>query len=313
VENRVVIYGLWQNPRYVETFTIIMGALLLLTPLVYLLKAKKGAAYTTAWASLKSWLFVGPLLFAAFALPKPFPLLFVTWMGVLSAKSYFQMVGMYHRSWFVWITYLAIFGLGHIIYHGHLEFYDLSPMIFLFIIALIPLLRNSATHMIQYLALSLLAFIFWGWSYMHMGRLLTFEGGQLMVLYLYLLTEVSENTTWAVSKLFGRVKPFSRITSKVTLEGMLAGLLVTMLVAWGMRHLLPDRSEQFWVAAGLIAAVFGRMGDLIINVIRRDLGIKDTGVFIIGRDGIITRVDKLIFVGPMYFYLYIYLQQVALP
>lgn len=303
-----MIYGLWNNQLYRETAALVMAGLIVLSILVFLLK-RKGPPYTSAWASLKSWLFVGPLLFAAFALPKPFPLMFVTWMGVLSAKTFFQMVGMYHRSWFVWTTYVFIFSLGYIIYTDHLEYYNLMPMIFLGVISLIPLLRNSATHMIQYLALSLMAFIFWGWSYMHMGRLLTFEGGELMVLYLYLLTEVSENATWAASKLIGRIKPFSKISSKVTLEGMLVSFLVTMLLAWGMRHLLPDRSEQFWVAAGLVAAIVGRMGDLIINVIRRDLGIKDTGIFIIGRDGVLARVDKLIFVGPIYFYAYIYLQQ----
>jgi phosphatidate cytidylyltransferase len=307
-----MIYGLWNNPRYVETAALIIGSLIVLSIFAFLLK-RKGPPYTSGWASLKSWLFVAPLLFAAFALPKPWPLLFVTWMGVLSAKSYFQMVGMYHRSWFVWATYLGIFSLAHIIYHGQLEFYNLSPMIFLFIVALIPILRNSATHMIQYMALSLLGFIFWGWSYMHMARLLTFEGGELMVLYLYLLAEVSENTSWAVSKLWGKYRPFSRISTKVSLEGMIVALLVTMLCAWGLRHLLPDRSERFWIASGLVAAFFGRMGDLIINVIRRDLGIKNTGVFIIGRDGVLTRVDKLIFIGPMYFYLYIYLQQTTLP
>lgn len=306
-----MIYGLWNNPRYVETAAMILGGLLILAVVVFFLK-RKGPPYTSAWASLKSWLFVAPLLFACFALPKPFPLLFVTWVGVLSAKSFFQMVGMYHRSWFVWVTYLFIFAMGHIIYHGEMEYYNLMPMIFLGVICLIPLLRNSATQMIQYIALSLIAFIFWGWSYMHMGRLLSFQGGELMVLYLYLLTEVSENTSWACSKLFGRHRPFSKISNKVTVEGMLVALAVTMLVAWGLRHLLPDRSERFWIAAGLIAAVFGRMGDLIINMIRRDLGIKNTGIFIIGRDGMLTRIDKLIFVGPMYFYIYIYLQQAGL-
>jgi phosphatidate cytidylyltransferase len=307
-----MIYGLWNDPRYVEAAGVIMGTLVILSILVFFLK-RKGAPYTSAWASLKSWLFVAPALFAVFAMPQPYPLLFLTLMGVLSSKSFFQMVGMYHRSWFVWVTYIFIFALAHLIYYDQLEFYNLSPMIFLFVIALIPLLRNSATHMIQYIALSLLAFIFWGWSYMHMGRLLTFEGGALMVIYLYLLTEVSENTTWAVSILFGKIKPFSRISTKVSLEGMLAALMVTMLVAWGLRHLLPDRSEAFWIAAGLVAAVFGRMGDLTIAMIRRDLGIKNTGIFIIGRDGILTRVEKLIFIGPMYFYLYIYLQQFAIP
>jgi phosphatidate cytidylyltransferase len=308
-----MIYGLWNNPRYVETAGLIIGSLIVLSILVFFLKQRRGAPFTSAWASLKSWLFVAPMLFAAFALPKPWPLVFVTWMGVLTAKAFFQMVGMYHRSWFVWVTYIFIFGLGYSIYTEQTLLYNLSPMIFLFVVALIPILRNSATHMIQYMALSLLAFIFWGWSYMHMGRMLTFDGGALMVLYLYLLTEVTENASWAVSKLFGKYKPFSRISAKTTIEGMIVALLVTMLVAWGLRHLLPDRSERFWIAAGLVASIFGRMGDLIINVIRRDLGIKDTGIFIIGRDGVLTRVDKLIVVGPMYFYLYIYLQQITLP
>jgi phosphatidate cytidylyltransferase len=304
-----VLYGLWKNPVYLETALIVMGALLGLAVPLSILR-KKGAPFTSGWASLMSWLYIAPLLFLAFALPKPWPLVFVTWMGVLSAKSFFQMVGMYHRSWFVWLTYLGIYLLGYLIYVDHVEFYNLSPMIFLAVICLVPLLRNSASQMIQYIALSLLGFIFWGWSYMHMGRLLMFEGGELMVLYLYLLTEVSENSSWACSRLFGRVKPFSRISSKVTLEGMLVAMMVTLLVAWGLRHLLPDRSESFWIAAGLAAALFGRMGDLILSVIRRDLGIKNTGVFILGRDGIITRVEKLMFVGPMFFYLYTYLQRI---
>ena len=89
--------------------------------------------------------------------------------------------------------------------------------------------------------------------------------------------------------------------------------LFALLLGWGMRHLLPDRSEMFWIMSALIAAIFGRFGDLILSVIRRDLGIKNTGVFIFGRDDILTRLEKLIFVGPMFFYTYLYIQQVLKP
>lgn len=302
-----MIYGLWNNPRYVESAAVVLGGMIVLALLLFALK-RKGTPYTSAWVSVKSWLFVAPLLFAVFAIPKPWPLIFVTWIAVLSAKSFFQMVGMYHRSWFVWITYIFIMAVGYLVYTDQMAYYNLMPMIFLGAVCLIPLMRNSAAQMVQYIALSLIAFMFWGWGYMHMARLVHMQGGELMVLYLYMLTEAGENTSWACSKLFGRLKPFSKISAKVTVEGMIVALIVTMLLAWGMRHLLPDRSERFWIAAGLAAAIFGRMGDLIINVIRRDLGIKNTGIFIIGRDGVLTRADKLIFVGPMYFYIYWYLQ-----
>lgn len=303
----MIYYGLWNSPLYRETAAIVFCGMFILGVVLYLLK-QKGPPFTSAWASLKSWMFVMPLLFAAFALPKPWPLIFVTWIGVLSSKLFFQMVGMYHRSWFIWTTYLFICGLGYLTYKEQFEYFNLMPMIFFGVICLIPLLRNSSTQMIQYISLTEMAFIFWGWSYMHMARLVSFEGGELTVLYLYLLTETSENTIWACSKLFGKIRPFNKISSKVTVEGMIVGLIVTMLIAWGMRHLLPEQSGQYWIVAGLVAATFGPMGDLVINMIRRDLGIKNTGIFIIGRDGFLTRVDKLIFVGPMYFYLYWYLQ-----
>ena len=77
------------------------------------------------------------------------------------------------------------------------------------------------------------------------------------------------------------------------------------LAGTGAQHLAACRDLET-----LGGGFFGRVGDLIINVIRRDLGIKNTGIFIIGRDGVLTRIDKLIFVGPMYYYLYTYLQQI---
>jgi phosphatidate cytidylyltransferase len=300
------LYGLWESPLYRQTAATVVASLIILAIILFVFR-KRGAVWYTGWASIKSWIFAVPFIFAAFAAREPWPLIIITFIAVFSAKTFFQMIGMYHRSWFIWMTYLFIFGLGYAIYKDMPEIYNISPMIFLGCISLIPLVRNSAAQMIQYIALTLIAFCFWGWSFMHMGRLVQLEGGELLVLYLYFLTEVSENVCWATSKAFGRIKPFNKISQKVTLEGMIIALIVTMLLAYGLRSLLPDRSDKFWMLAGLVAAIFGRFGDLILSVIRRDLGIRNTGVFIIGRGDVLSRVDKLIFVAPVYYYLYIYL------
>lgn len=299
-------YSLWSEELYREVALIIFGFLIPTSVILWTLK-KKSTHFMAAWASVKSWLFVAPLLFVVFALPSPWPLVFLTFLGIFSAKTFFQMVGMYHRSWFIWVTYIFISGLGFLIFENYTAPYDLSPMLFFAVCGLIPLLRNSATHMVQYLALSLMAFIFFGWSFMHMGRLLMLPSGVYIVVYLYILTEFSEIVSLAVTRLFGKIKLFNKISHRVTLEGVIISTVLTLLLAWGIRHLLPDRSEQFWVAAGIVAAVFGRFGDLILTVIRRDLGIKDTGVFIIGRGDILSRVDKLILIGPLYYYIYLYL------
>jgi phosphatidate cytidylyltransferase len=304
--------ALWHDRIFRETAALILGSLALVSIFIYFTR-NKAAHLAAGWASLKSWFFVAPLFLIGIALPEPWPLVLLVFVGIFSAKIFFQMTGIYHRSWFVWITYLFILWLGYLTYRDDLELFNLAPMIFVGAVSVVPLLRNSATHMIQYIALSLLSLIFWGWSLMHMGLLLMMERGAYIVLYLYLLTEVSDAVALASSRTFGRLKPFDKISHRVTVEGTIVSILVSVLLAWGMRHLLPDRSERFWVAAGLIAAVVGRLGGLILSVIRRDLGIKNTGVFIIGRDDILSRTDKLIFVGPMYFYVYLYLQQVQWP
>ncbi len=298
--------GMFMESLYQQTVAVILLFLISLGALVFFVR-KKNLWMTAAWSSLKSWFFVAPVLLLMLAMPRPIPLVFLTLVGIFSAKTFFQMTGMYHRSWFVMTTYFFISLSGIAIYFDHWTLYNLMPMIFMGTIALIPLIRNSADNMIQYMALSLMAFTLFGWSYMHLGALLNMQKGVYVVLYLYFLTEFAENVNLAVSRLMGHIRPFSKISVRFSLEGLLVSTLLTLVTAFAMRQLLPDRSEQYWVAAGLVAAIFGGLGDLFLSVIRRDLGLKNTGIFIIGRGDILNRVDKLTFVGPLYYYIFIWL------
>lgn len=297
---------LWQDPLYIETAMLILGFLFLILAIVFVSR-NKNRHFTAAWASLKSWLFVGPLLLGAFGLPWPSPLICLALVGIYAVKKYFQMVGMFHRFWFLWACYLFIFLLAWCIESGHTELFSVSPMVFLGVISLVPLLRNSYKHMIQYMALSLMAFIFFGWSFMHLGRVFEFEKGVYIVLYIYMLSEFAENTHLAVTRFYGKHKLFTSISNRFCVEGFFFSILVTLLLAWGMRHLLPNRSEPYWFTAGIITSVAGQFGGLLMSTIRRDLGLKNTGLFIIGRGDIIDRMDKLIFVGPIFYYTYFHM------
>lgn len=294
---------LWRQELFRETAGLILLFLFVVSLVLYIFR-NRGIKYMAAWASLKSWLFAAPLLLLAFSIPSPWPLALLVVVAIYGAKTYFRMVGMYHRNWFVLVTYFYILVLGYLIYSGNQNYFDLVPILFLGTINLIPLLRNSYSHMIQYIALSLLGFIYLGWSFIHLGRILTLDKGIYIVLYLYLLIEFSETASLAGTRLLGRVKLFSRITPNVTLEGALVSVVLTLLLAWGMRHLLPHRSEPYWIVAGVMATLLGRMGDVTLSVVRRDLGIKDTGVFIIGRGDILSRLDKFIFLAPAFYYGY---------
>jgi len=293
---------------YQQTAGLIIAFLIFVSVMLFLLQ-RNSPRFQAAWASLKSWMFAAPMLLVIGGLPFPWTLIFLVFVSVSAIKTFFRMTGMYHRSWFVWITYIFTIGLGFCIHFGWEELYNLMPMIFLLTLSTIPFLRNSATHMIQYCALSLMGFIFFGWGFMHMGKLITMEKGVFITMYIYMLVEFCEAVSLATTRLIGKVKLWDRITTRMSVEGIFTATLMTLLLAWAMRHLLPDRSEAYWVSAGITAAIFGRSGDLFLSVIRKDLGIKPSGVFIIGRDDILSRVDKLVFAAPAFYYVLLLLKE----
>lgn len=292
---------LWSEPLYRDTVYLILGSLFALAIPSFILR-HKGTTWYANWASLQSWLIAAPILLVFLGLSSPWPLIVLTLVAVMGAKTFFQMMGMYHRSYFVWVTYTFIVGLAFCVHYERLHLYNTAPMIFLGVVCLIPLLRNSAKQMIQYMSLTLMAFSFLGWSFMHLGWIWQLDHGPYMVIYIVLLTETCDNMYLLLSRHIGHIKLFNRITPRRNLEAFLIAVVLTLLLAWGMRHLLPVRSEPYWIASALVAALGGSIGDLTLSVIRRDLGIKDSGYFIIGRGDLLTIMDRTIFVAPIFYY-----------
>ncbi len=301
------VQNLWADPIYRQTVALVEGVLIVMAVLLFFVRNKNPHAQAS-WASLKSWLFAAPVLFMFCALPSPGPLLVLTIVAILGAKTFFQMIGLYHRSHFVWATYLGLIGLAAAIHFQMREVYNVAPMFFLGIICVIPILLNSSKQMIQNICLTLLCFIFLGWAFMHLGFIWQLEGGPYMVLFLIILTELCDNIHLSLSRHIGKIKIFSKISPKRNLEAGLIAFALTIFFAFAFRHLLPVRSEIYWISGGVVAALGGSLGDLVLSVVRRDLGIKDVGQFIIGRGDLLTIMDRMIFVAPIFYYVMWYLQ-----
>ncbi len=294
-------FPLLYDPDYRKTVAIVLSIIFGSGILLFFLR-KTGYYFVSAWASIKSWLFAAPFMFLGFATPDPWPLAMLVLVAIYGAKAFFQIIGMFHRSYFVLICYGGIIALGVSCYYQRLEAYNGMPMLVLAIACLVPLIRNNYKRMIQYISITLLAFIFLGWSFMHLGLIYYFPSGIYQIMYLLILTEFCDNTNLAIARYFRGWKLFPNIDSKRSVLSTVIAITLTLALAGAMRQLLPDSSERYWLTAGLIAAFGGVIGDLVMTVVRRDAGVKIVGPFILGRGDFLHRMDRLIFVAPIYYY-----------
>ena len=291
----------WESHIYRQTVFIVLSIIFVSGAIIFFFK-NKNYYFVQSWASIKSWLIAAPLMFIMMGLPEPWPLVMLVCIAIFGAKVFFQIMGMFHRSFFVIICYLGIIGLAFACYFNRLDIYNVTPMMVLGASCLVPLVRNSYKRMIQYISLTLLAFIFLGWSFMHLGLIMRFPNGVFQVMYLIILTEFCDNTNLAVGRYIGGWKLFPGINPRRSIGSTAVSIALTLFLAGCMRFLLPDGSEKYWLASGLVAGLGGFVGDLVMTVVRRDAGMKTVGPFIIGRGDFLHRVDRLIFVAPIYYY-----------
>ena len=105
-------------------------------------------------------------------------------------------------------------------------------------------------------------------------------------------------------RFFGRRKLYEAVSPKKTIEGLFGGLGGAALGAT-LAHFwyLPRLALAEGVGLGLLLGALGQAGDLGESLLKRSVGVKDSGEIVPGHGGILDRVDAL-FVTSALVYVY---------
>jgi len=131
-------------------------------------------------------------------------------------------------------------------------------------------------------------------------------GGEGMLLYLVFLTQFNDVSQYFWGKLLGRHKVTPLVSPNKTCEGLLGGVITTLLLAFPLAQVLTPLTGIEGVIAGLIIGIGGFTGDVTMSAIKRDLGIRESGKLLPGHGGVLDRVDSLICTAPLFFYFVYY-------
>ena len=128
--------------------------------------------------------------------------------------------------------------------------------------------------------------------------------GDTVVLVL-LVAWVADTGGYFAGRFLGKAKLYEAVSPKKTWAGAWGGLAGSLLGVAVLKLAFADWLT--WLDVVLIAipgGILGQMGDLAESLIKRSVGVKDSGALLPGHGGILDRIDAVLFIAP---YVYTYL------
>lgn len=120
------------------------------------------------------------------------------------------------------------------------------------------------------------------------------DGASFVVLAL-VLSWLSDTGAFFIGRSFGRHKLYAAVSPKKTIEGALGGLAGGLVGTLAVRALvLPSLPLSHAVGLALVAGALGQLGDLGESLLKRSVGVKDSGFILPGHGGILDRADALL-------------------
>lgn len=126
---------------------------------------------------------------------------------------------------------------------------------------------------------------------------LTGEYHAFLLLAMFVMIWVYDSGAYLFGITLGKHKMFPRVSPKKSWEGFVGGVCFTMLFAYIFSRFIPELSVWQWLFFAVIIVVFATIGDLTESLLKRTIGVKDSGSILPGHGGLLDRFDSLLFVA----------------
>lgn len=130
--------------------------------------------------------------------------------------------------------------------------------------------------------------------------------GPVFVLMPFVVAFIGDSFSMLGGSAFGHKKFAPHVSPNKTWAGFIAGpigsalgmILLALVAKWVWQAQLP-----VWYLAliGVVANLFGQLGDLSTSLIKREAGIKDYSHIFLTHGGVLDRFDSILFIAPVVF------------
>ena len=155
---------------------------------------------------------------------------------------------------------------------------------------------------------------------MVLTSLFSYLMGGTVMLFLFVILWVNDTGAYLVGSLFGKHKLYPAVSPKKSVEGLIGGLALSILVGALFGYFSTEMADCYFGSFGfsplsdiivgggdrlmealsraifsLLIVVLGTLGDLFESVLKRQAKVKDSGNIIPGHGGVLDRLDSYLF------------------
>ncbi|MDH5364790.1 MAG: phosphatidate cytidylyltransferase [Dehalococcoidia bacterium] len=239
--------------------------------------------------------------------PWPWFTLLIAAAALAGTYEFYKMANFDRREPFLYLGLLCSLAL---VLSPHYRNPDVLPVVITatILISLIWLLcRPSKEGAFRNWAWTIVGALYVGWMLSHWLSLRGLEDGRNWV-YLAILTTFANDTgAFFIGRARGKRKLAPAISEGKTWEGAIGGLICAILGAMVIAtvlNLISPFTFRYWqiILLGFLVGLFAQLGDLVESLLKRNMGVKESGNLLPGHGGILDRFDSLIFVGAVVYY-----------
>ena len=235
------------------------------------------------------------------------------WFGLISALS---MIGLweFYRAFKMEWSPLGI--AGYVLGAAYWLFLALGMLDFLFPTLIVGFLGLMVLYVIRYekttitqAFASYLGFLYAVVMMSYLYRIRVGTDGIILIWLVFLCPWGSDVFAYFTGSLLGKHKMVPHLSKNKTWEGTIGGIFGAALAGFLFGLVLSNHFKDILtpiLACTIIsvgAGIISIFGDLFASAIKRQTGIKDFSRLIPGHGGILDRLDSVIFVAPLFFYL----------
>jgi phosphatidate cytidylyltransferase len=127
----------------------------------------------------------------------------------------------------------------------------------------------------------------------------------LFLLALFVFVWINDTGAYLIGSQFGKHRLFERISPKKSWEGFWGGMFFALASSLIFSRMVPEISWYNWLGFATTVVCFGTWGDLVESLIKRTVGVKDSGKMLPGHGGMLDRFDSILLAIPA---AYIYIE-----